>query len=60
MVILIWRHGKLKSLPILFIRGHCGSIIWLPDQSAELNVGQSVFVAKLPNLIYAECTTPTV
>ena len=32
----------------------------IPGQSAKLNVRQSVFVAKLPNLMSAECTTPTV
>ena len=30
-----------------------------PGQSAKLNVCQSVFVAKLPNLMFVECTTPT-
>ena len=29
-------------------------------QSAELNVCQSVFAAKSPNLISVECTTPMV
>ena len=31
-----------------------------PGQSAKLNVRQSMFAAKLPNLMSAECTTPTV
>ena len=31
-----------------------------PDQSIKLNVGQSVFVAKSPNLMPAECTAPMV
>ena len=32
----------------------------IPGQSAILNIRQPVFVAKSPNLMYAECTTPTV
>ena len=49
--------AKLKSLPMLFLRGH-----WLviPGQSTKLNVHQSVIVAKSPNLMSAKCTTPTV
>ena len=31
-----------------------------PGQSAKLNVRQSVFAAKSPNLMFAECITPTV
>ena len=31
-----------------------------PGQSAKLNVRQSVFAAKSPNLMFTECTTPTV
>ena len=32
----------------------------IPGQSFKLNVCQSVFVVKLPNLMSAECTTPTI
>ena len=32
----------------------------IPGQSAKLNIRQSVFVAKSPNLISVKCTTPTV
>ena len=33
----------------------------MPGQSAKLNVRQSVLiVAKLPNLMFIECTVPTV
>ena len=32
----------------------------IPGQSAKLNVHQSVFVAKSPNLMPAECATPTI
>ena len=31
-----------------------------PGKSTELNVHQSVFAAKSPNLMSAKCTTPTV
>ena len=31
-----------------------------PGQSAKLNTRQSVFAAKLPNLMSAKCITPTV
>ena len=31
-----------------------------PGQFFKLNVHQSVFAAKLPNLMSTECTTPTV
>ena len=32
----------------------------MPGQSTKLNVCQSVFFAKSPNLMSAQCTTPTV
>ena len=31
-----------------------------PDQSNKLNIGQSMFVAKLPNLMPSKCTAPTI
>ena len=31
-----------------------------PGQSAKLNVRQSAFAAKSSNLMFTECTTPTV
>ena len=61
MVILIWWSGdfseiaKLKSPPILFLRGHncC-------DNPCPIRQTQSVFAAKSPNLMSAQCTTATV
>ena len=54
--------AKLKSPPILFLRGYCGSILsspW-PISQTKCCVCRSVFVVKSPNLLSTECTTPTV
>ena len=51
---------KLMSRPMLFKRTLWEYLMAIPGQSAILNVHQSVIVAKSPNLMSPECTTPTV
>ena len=66
MVILIWRFGEFflncqtKVTAITILKGAVKvSVVYL-GQSAKLNACQSVFAVKSPNLMFIECTTPTV
>ena len=44
-------------LPILFLKDTVGVFNSNPGQFVKLNVSQSVFVAKSPNLMSAKCIT---
>ena len=59
----VWQfflNHQTKVTANTILRRRCESINGNPGQSTKLNVCQSAFAAKSPNLMPAKCTTPTV